>query len=958
MFNLILKKTILVNEYQKASFLFVLVALIFLFPAFLGKVDTPIDIRDMKMFPWRYYNVSEKTIKTTLWEGSFQQGKQTIDKKTLSLKIAPNKSIKLENEINLDEELANKTGGIKNSNYFISFEDRQVVDESSSITTSLFVLINKNTGETFYPPHSYVYLDVDKKHSWVKNKFYLNPLISKLKSVSDLNQYSLQVIFTNKSNTEQAFLYLRDFKLQCNNYSNVSKVHNYYNSDLIQEFTPYREYFSDSLKSRKIHFWNPYILTGAEFQAEPQLNYLYPIYFLSYLLFDHFTADLVVTFLFFALCGIGAFALARYWGLGFAASLFTGIVYMFHPFNATRFSYEYMLMISATLPFLLLFYEKNLNENKLLNKNLIISSFFLGLIFSSGHLQYVEYTTLFFLMFACFRLFLSIFSPNPRILKNVVSICFVSFFAISIGSSVIIPFFQLFYNSNRVPISDTIIKFQSISFKNLLGLIYPYYGGNPTWSFVSIPAADPAYIYYRLNFYKHYIYFGFLPFLLSILTLKVFFKNKLISFFYTTITLSMLICMGSPLFFLIKNLIPGFNEMQHIKFLNVYSYCVPFLSGIGFQIFIDYISRFKKNMRAFLVTTVILVTTVDLMYFSSFFVTWSDRSSYKPVPKGGSLEFILNEQKKSKEPFRVLSYIRQDPYEKLRNIQMPEPNTLMPYRIETLSGYSSFVQNDIFNLLSYLKIKDLNKIYRRNILNAFENSNEMYPINCANSKILDLLNVRFILTPKYLNLKTNNLKRVYHGDCSIYENLNYYPRAFVVSGYKVIDSPKDTIVELDNKDFNPKQAVILMSLPIDYKDLSSNDILEQPSDINYKVELVKYEPDQITLKVDLDKSGFLVLGNNLNSNWKVKINNRKGNHYQANLVQRAVYLPGAGSYLIEFYYFPKFFIIGFSITSFAVLILLLLLFFLKFNKSKIKNNKTVVISDDSLIKKENILVRH
>lgn len=394
----------------------------------------------------------------------------------------------------------------------------------------------------------------------------------------------------------------------------------------------------------------------------------------------------------------------------------------------------------------------------------------------------------------------------------------------------------------------------------------------------------------------------------------------------------MLVCMGSPLFFLVKHFIPGFDKMQHIKFLNIYSYSVPFLSGIGFEVFVDYISKFKKSIKYSLVTAIILITTVDLMYFSSFFVTWSERNSYKPVPKGGSLEFILNEQKKSKEPFRVLSFIHQTSYEQLRNIQMPQPNTLMPYKIETLSGYSSFVQNDIFNLLSYLKIKDPNKLYTKEIYNTFTNSNEVYPINCVDSKILDLLNIRFILTPIYLNLKSEKTKKVYDEDCAIYENLNYYPRAFIVSEYKTIDSPKDTIIELDKKDFNSRQEVILMSLYPDFKDKSLKDPLLKKYRLNYKIQFVKYEPDKVILKADTNKPGFLVLGNNLNTNWKVKINGKESSHYQANLVQRAVYLPGVGSYLIEFYYFPKLFIIGFSITCFAVFVLLFLLVLLKYKR--------------------------
>src|SRR3989338_3693274 len=98
-----------------------------------------------------------------------------------------------------------------------------------------------------------------------------------------------------------------------------------------------------------------------------------------YFLFDHFTAHLIITFVCLVLCGVGTFSLCRYWELSFYPSLFACIVYMFHPFNVVWFSFEHSIMNSATLPFLLLMYEKNLASGKLLNKYLLTSALLLGL---------------------------------------------------------------------------------------------------------------------------------------------------------------------------------------------------------------------------------------------------------------------------------------------------------------------------------------------------------------------------------------------------------------------------------------------------------------------------------------------------------------------------------------------------------------------------------------------------
>ena len=50
---------------------------------------------------------------------------------------------------------------------------------------------------------------------------------------------------------------------------------------------------------------------------------------------------------------------------------------------------------------------------------------------------------------------------------------------------------------------------------------------------------------------------------------------------------------------------------------------------------------------------------------------------------------------------------------------------------------------------------------------------------------------------------------------------------------------------------------------------------------------------------------------------------------QSNLVQRAVYLPNAGEYLVEFYYFPRLFFIGLAITLSGLFVLLILFIIMK-----------------------------
>ena len=903
---------------QAAIGIIVLVAFIYLFPFFIGKVDTPIDVRDVLMYPWRYHVVDKKVESLTLWKGVFPNQKDNVE-----LKILPLNTNNISFKVSLGSALIRKSS---DSNYYFSLDFKNNNDPEMAFNFGL-QLVNRNTREILVPGFAVSPLEGEKK-DWYRAYFSLNKILQNLSSVSELNNFDILLVAKNNSSSKTALLYLADLKLICEDFSKVVKVHDYYINDLIQMFTPFREYYSKSIKQFHIPFWNNYIFTGTEFTSEPQLGYFHPFYFLCYFLLDHFSAHAVITFISFVLSGIGVFLLTRYWNFSYPAALFTSIVYMFHPFNVTWFSYEHMLMNSATLPFLILSYEKALSHPRLINKYLPLSGLLLGLIFLSGHLQYIYYTFIFFFFFAVFKLLLD----RKSFVKHICNMFFVSLCGILIGSIVLFPFFPLLFASHRVPNTLAFIRANSFPLKAFMGLLFPFYDGNLSGAHTESKIMDPQYVG---GFFNNYIYFGFLPFLFLLVSLKKIISNRFVIFFSLLILLSFLISTGSPVYSLTKELLPGFKQMQHYRFLQIYSYSVPFLAGIGFQMFLNKTSFIKENMKKILILIIFLITIFDLMYYSSFFITWSDRKSYKPLPANGALQFLGNKKDELKEPFRVLPFAIDKVGDTKLKVNIAQPNTLLPYELEDVSGYSSFIPKDIFNLFVYVQTKDLEKLYKNEMLNLFSNPNIPFPIFNFKSKILDLLNVRYFLVPSIITIDPQYAKKVFDGDCAIYENKDCLPRAFFVSDYKVIDSPVDTIQYLDSNGFDPLKTVVLMSEPnVIARSISDETIpgdlrkafeIASPLARNDNINFLKYGLNKIIINVKVNQAGFLVLGNNLNNNWKVKINGKESKHFSANLVQRAVYLPKSGNYLVEFFYYPKLFFIGLFITCFAIIVLGLLL---------------------------------
>lgn len=912
-----------------AFLLFLLITIFYLHPVFFGKVDIPVDIRNAGEYPWRYYSVDKKIKNILLWQSNVSKQNKSLsnDSKSYELKTPPAGSKKIKFDLEFDELLLIKLSKIKDMGVYLTFDFKPV---NHRLDANFFKVLfyNKVTNKYRNPP--IIFYPSFNEKSWFSAFVSLNDL----GSVKDLSVYNLEVETNNLSSEREVLLYLKDFKIACDDYSSCPRVHNPYLSGLIQWYVPAREYYSDSLKKNKLAFWNNNEFTGCEFLAESRVGFFHPLYLIVYYLFDHFTAHQIITFICFLLCGIGAYLLSRSWGLGFPASILCSIVYMFHPFNVKFFSFEHMLMISAVLPFLLMSYDKNLRTNSMLNVYLVISALLLGLIFLSGKLQFVGLSVLFFLFFVMFRFFESLFYYKKVIAKHLFSIFFVFLFAMMIGSVVLVPYFTLFKTSFAKGVYGEMIDFSLMPVKALATLIYPYYHGFPEWKYSGISNIDPL---IKNGFFLNYIYFGLIPFIFTLFSCRMFFKDKLIQFLSFVVIVSLIMSLDTPIYYLFSYFFPGFRGLQHGAFLEMFSFSVPFLAGIGFQNILKYFSFLSVKIKTAITVVLILISTVDLMYYSSYFLTWSNKNEYLVVHNDGVLKYLIDKQKNSDEPFRVLPFVSYKVEGVPLKVDIAKPNTLLPYKIEELSGNSYLISKDIYYLLSYALSNNLDFLYANKPLNLFKDPNIPYPIYNFHSKILDLLNVRYFMVPEIYKLDSDKTKIVFKGDSVLYENTDHLPRAFVVPDLKVNYFYDQTIKIINSEQFDPFKYVILRSFP---------NVLSQKSyvmekklpDLKYDVKFLSYDSNKITLRANVNRPGFLILGNNLNSNWNVKINGKLSNYLEANLVQRAVYLPGEGNYHIEFYYFPKLFLIGFLIMLFSVLILLFIVIFLKYKNKDLKVN--------------------
>ena len=253
-------------------------------------------------------------------------------------------------------------------------------------------------------------------------------------------------------------------------------------------------------------------------------------------------------------------------------------------------------------------------------------------------------------------------------------------------------------------------------------------------------------------------------------------------------------------------------------------------------------------------------------------------------------------------------------------------DTKDPKEIYSEPDYVVFLKNNSAGYRVYdidNKIEDnFQIIYGIHTLNAFNPLKIRYynqTLGCIhnltdnkNHPILNLLNVKYILTSTQLN--NSGFKLVFNkNNTYIYENEQVLPKAFVIHNVK-IKSGKDVIKELKSESFNPIDAVILEQKA--NSETLSNDGFE-------KAEIKEYSPNEIILEANITQPGFLVLSEIYYPNWKVYVDGKQREVYKAYHILRSVYLD-KGQHTVKFVYDPSSIRVGLEITFFTSILIVII----------------------------------
>lgn len=702
--------------------------------------------------------------------------------------------------------------------------------------------------------------------------------------------------------------------LYAKDYPNGISFKNFLITDPVRQQYPWRELAISIEKKLELPLWNPYSFAGVPLLANFQSASFY-LFNILFFIMPFATAWSLIIFLGPLLGGMFLFLYLDNLKLNKWSSLLGAITFSFSGFFVAWMEWGTITHVALWLPLILLSIDKFfVSFQSSVNPKLKIKNYLWSVVltvslissFFAGHLQTFFYIFIFSWIYFSARWAQFGFKKSILILFIILNSLFIILTSIQW-----IPTLQFISLSARNV--DT-LNFNNpgwfIPWQQLIQFIAPDFFGNPT-----------TLNYWGVWNYGELVgYVGITPLILALFAM-FYRRDKRTLFFGTFLILSLIFSLPTLLGktpYLLK--IPFLDTAQPTRLLFIITFSLSVLSALGF----DYLLRIKKKILIiyplvfiatifmglwifiprehitvvknnlllptflFIFSSILLILLVilnkkrrfimvicfgilmfvgfDLLRFGWKFIPFTQRSYLFP-----STQVIAFLQKNIGE-FRIMS----------TDSRILPPNFSMIYKLKSIEGY------DPLYLLSYGELIAASERRKADINLPFGFNRIITPHN-YDSKIIDLLGVKFILSLSYLD--SPKLKKVFQeGETIIYENINVMPRIFFVSELIYVKDKREAIRGIFENQLNNIAIVENPDSKLrDIKDIAVG-----------KASIIHYSENKIIIETENSGIGFLVFTDSFYPTWKVKIDSIEENIYKTDYNFRGI-IVSSGKHKIEFY---------------------------------------------------------
>jgi hypothetical protein len=463
-------------------------------------------------------------------------------------------------------------------------------------------------------------------------------------------------------------------------------------------------------------------------------------------------------------------------------------------------------------------------------------------------------------------------------------------------------------------------------------------------------AVEPA---FRQNYVSTTGYVGVLPFLLAIAALARP-RKRLIPFVVLSV-LALLVVFGSPLLEVFYRLLPGFNFSRIDRVIVVYMVAMAVLAGYGFD-GLSQASGSRRNLFIGLGFLAFVAALAGWLFAAGFnliygmvgaevskeaFVHFATRKVLWFIALGtlSSLVVLLGRRPRSGRSLLLagaFGLILLDLIPNGMGFKVTQPaggimprsalvdslkadegrwrfakyladiipsNTATILSLDDAHGYDALNINhyvDVLGALDSTVTRVGNAALRRRIGPFADQS-------VLDSKILDLLNVKYVLT---LGERQGKWRRP---EALVNEDL--LPRAFLVAGTHFFESYEAMLEYMKTAEFDPANEALLLGGLGGAPDgrtpegASGKSRVSRAAPVEGSVETIYYGPNEMEYRVETDEECYLVFSEVYYPGWRAFVDGEERQVMRADYAFRAIRL-GPGKHTVAVRYTPLYFRIG------------------------------------------------
>lgn len=705
-------------------------------------------------------------------------------------------------------------------------------------------------------------------------------------------------------------------------------------------------YYSDLfLGTRFIHqlnnlLWDPYNLLGLPLLGTfSRMSIFYPIKFLMYAGASLFRPEARLFFFeYFSLFHLGLSGIFMYifvrkiFRFSLLVSFLVGLVYAFNGTFIHFVAYLQQGVGPAFLPLVLLFLYRAVEKVDVFRA--LLAGLFISPVLLSGYPPSFVYSNLFVLLFLVF----AFYKDKKKLLWSVVFLALANVMAMALSAATLLPASQGAALSDRLQFNLYGAGSHPFYVESALYYLFPHFFG-----------------LVQGNTNIVYGYIGIIPLILVYIALRKRSENEWIGKFLLLAGIFFVLSLGNQTFLhdVAYNLVPRYSYFRLTAFLQyLVAFSLAVLSGFGLSFLLS-----EKGREIFLRVRKPLIVFGSLLVFlflEAFIFKASDYTNQKLDAVELSIFLtlifflaglillgqIVTNPRSRVSKFLLMLVVILD-FFTLVGRATNSNSEIDPRVLNGTSQVSDWLVENTKNDYSRVFLHEMNARYNSSNHKLYQIGGYMdvYPRTVAlmfnqfadtdpgwfdpESKILDLMGVKYIATSKKLDLKDypqtklalstkikqedyykfmtmNGTMLAVGTEFFVYENTDKFPHAFMVNNVVLAKNDDEASKLFKDLDF-AKEAVVTTSHPsLQLERLRGN----KETLKDFKVEIIDYKSYDLKLKTESTRDGILVLTDTFYPGWRVFVDGARREILKTDVGLRGVFL-SAGRHEVRFEYAPQ-----------------------------------------------------